>query len=270
MGVQGMTKRASVLGAMAVVLVMVGASSAQALMFDFDPLTDGASNSSIQTYMNNLLSAQHPGGSVTVTGAVGEKDYTGDNHVVGPVSGQTVTSETLGTSNGGVHHNGALDTFLVNPSTTDRITMLFNFPIYEVSFDYEIFPDATTPDWHNSNPANASWPDFTFKADNATVFYTDGLAPGAGGTLSHSPFSGPVANELAPQFLGQSGTWTFANGVTKLEFVDWPVRIGIDNLRLTDWRPVPEPSSLVLVGLGGLAAVIRRRRALLLSTRTAA
>ena len=59
--------------------------------------------------------------------------------------------------------------------------------------------------------------------------------------------------ELAPQLLALSGSWYFANGITKLEFVDWPRMIGIDNLALTT---VPEPGTVALLafGLFGLRA----------------
>ncbi len=226
--------------------------SAHAVLLDFDTLSDDQGNSSVQTYIRNILHAVNPAWSVTVSGAKAETEYTGDGHVVGPVVNSHATSETLGTSNGGVHHSG-LDTFLMN-SGSDRITMLFNFPIYQVSFDYEIFPDATTPDGRNSSPANANWPDFTLLADGTTVFNTNGVMPS--GATSHSPSSGVSHTEYTPQFLGQSGTWNFAHGVTKLEFVDWPVAIGIDNL---DINHSPEPGSMVLLSLGLVSMGLRRR-----------
>ena len=242
-------------------VVAVQVPAAEAILFDFDSLADNSSNGTVQTYMRNILQGVNAAWSVDLSGSKGEKNYTGDNRVVGPVNGATVTSETLGTSNFGVHHNGANDTFLQNTGST-TIAMQFNFPIYSVSFDYEIFPDATTPDWRNSSTANPNWPDFTFKADGTVQFHTFGIAPGASGTFLHSPNSGAVNNEFAPQFLGQSGTWFFSGGVTKLEFVDWPVAIGIDNLCV---NAVPEPSALFLFGSGligmlGLRVTNRRSR----------
>ncbi len=124
--------------------ISVPAAHALLIDFDFNSLADEASNAKVQKYMNNILKVLHPGGTVKVTGAKAEKEYTGDGHVVGPVSGNTVTPLTLGNTNGGVYHNGALDTFLVN-SGSDRISMLFSFPIYSVFFDYEIFPVGTCP-----------------------------------------------------------------------------------------------------------------------------
>ena len=249
----------------AVVLVIPASAHASIVSFDFNTLSDGASNSAVQTYMRNVLT-NFSAGSVSVSGAVGEANYNGDNHVVGPTSGQSVSSETLGTSDGGVHHNGGLDTFLVNSTSTDRITMTFTNPIYVVSFDYEIFPDQTCQS-SQCNPTN--WPDFTFAGNGAVQFHTQGIVPGQQGTDLHSPFSGANSNELAPQFLGTSGLWFFINGITKLEFIDWPRQIGIDNLRLGN-NPcdipgrcgpvIPEPSSLLLMGSGLLGGAIRSRR----------
>jgi len=223
-----------------------------------------------------INTAAIPGGNVTVTGAGGEKNYTGDKHVVGPayqaiVNGQPVTkvrAETLGTSDHGAHHNGAFDTFLVN-SGRDRITMIFSFPIYALSFDYEILPDGTCPKQSAScKPTTANWPDFTFKADDIKQFQTLAKLPGDAGTYEHSPLSGPGKKELAPQFLGVSDELFFPQGVTKVEFVDWPRMIGIDNLILQiDPIPeavthVPEPGTLLFLGtgLGGLAAWKIRRK----------
>jgi len=254
-------------GLIASFLVAVPSAHAFVITFDFNTLADGASNSSIQTYMRNLITATAgtpAGASVTVTGAVGEANYTGDSHVVGPVSGSVVSSETLGTSNGGVHHAG-LDTFIINNSSSSEIKLVFNFPIYSLSFDYEIFPDGTCP---NSSCSAANWPDFTFTANGVLQFETLGILPGNLGTYPHSPASGATHTEPAPQFLGQSGYLSFPGGVTTLEFIDWPVTIGIDNLVISPSQipvppsSVPEPGSLVLVlvGLLGLALNASRHR----------
>ncbi len=251
------------------------AASAHAslISFDFNSLKDGASNSKVKTYMQGVVTTKHPGGTVNVTGSQAEKDYTGDNHVVGPVSGHSVSSETLGTSDGGVHHTGDNDTYLIN-NDADRITITFSFPIYLASFDQEIFPDGTCPKLSlTCQPTSASWPDLTFQANNVAQFEELGIVPGQSGTYPHSPDSHYNVNEKAPQYLGVSGNWAFASGVTKLEFIDWPQHIGIDNLQVydnvcdlpngcpsnntpSDPTPhTPEPSSLWLVGSGLLSAL---------------
>jgi hypothetical protein len=92
-------------------------------------------------------------------------------------------------------------------------------------------------------------------------FKTMAVMPGnPGAPYLHSPASGG-STELAPQFLGQSGTWFFPTGVTYLEFMDWPATVGIDNLTIN----VPEPGSLLLFAGGFLIflAVARRRKATL-------
>lgn len=231
--------------------VAAPSASAGLISFDFNGLADGDGNSTVQTYLNGILAIAHPGGAVTVSGSQAENNYTGEGYVVGPVSGSFVNPETLGTSDWGVHHSGPLDTFLVNQSAFDRITMTFSFPIYSASFDYEIFPDGTCPQSSPScQPVTANWPDFTFAAGSTVQFRTLSVVPGTFGTFPHSPNSGIVLNELAPQFLGLSGNWDFPSGVTTLEFIDWPRMIGMDNLRLTD--VVPEPASVFLMGSGFL------------------
>ena len=245
-------------------MLAVASQSAHAVTFNFNSLSDGASNSQVQTYMNGVLGST---GTVNVIGALGENNYTGDNHVVGPV-----TSETLGTSDSNVHHSGNNDTFLVNStSNNDRIKMVFSVPIYSISFDYEIFPNGSCPDAGATGCANDSstnWPDFTFKADGTQIFRTLGTDPCAGGTYTHSPFSGASNCEKAPQLLGLSGLISFQNGVTTLEFIDWPQQIGIDNLNLdfcgANCSPsrvpnnVPEPSATMLVGIGMISMITLR------------
>ena len=108
---------------------------------------------------------------------------------------------------------------LVN-SGSDRITIVFPSPIFSLEFDYEIFPNGDVPDGSKVDPSK--FPDFTLIADGKVIFQEFGVIPGTNGTFAHSPFSGPNRNELAPQLLATSGLITFANGVTRLEFVDWP------------------------------------------------
>ena len=126
--------RKLVYGAAVAAWVLGLASSAQAslITFDFNALGDDNSNTKVQTYMNNVLDGS---GAVQVTGSKAEKNYDGDDHVVGPTVGSHVKSHTLGTGDGGIYRGEPLDAFIIN-SGTDRITMLFSMPIYAVSFDY--------------------------------------------------------------------------------------------------------------------------------------
>jgi hypothetical protein len=265
---------------------------AAAVTFDFNSLADGATLAQVQAYMNSVLAA-NGGGSVTVTGALGEKNYTGDGHVVSrPVPpASSVRSETLGTTDGATwqsnalvnsgggavtsHYNGNLDTFIVNGGSgnPDRITLRFNFAIESVAFDYQIFPNGTCPNYMTCSAA--SWPDFTFEAGAAPPELVQaGLAPPLSSDLpDRSPMSNP---ERAPQYLGftainlNPATNGAANSL--LQFIDWPAMIGIDNLVVTrcchppsQLQDVPEPSSLLLLGAGfiglGVGAWRRHRSA---------
>lgn len=257
-----------------------GLAHAGLISLDFNNINDAASNSTVQTKINEQLAGT--GITATVAGARGEKNYTGDGHVVGPLvttsNGPQRKSLTLGNSDFGVYHGGALDGFLVNSTTNnDRITMTFSEKIFGVSFDFEIFPDGTCPNGGTNgclSPTSSNWPDFTLKADGALVFTVDAedpsnlaavsisapitvVAPVAPNLLD-SPMSGATGApyELAPQLLAMSGWWDIPGGAYKLEFIDWPRQIGIDNLQMTT---VPEPGSLALVAAGLGAGWLRRR-----------
>jgi len=255
------------------------ASSAWAITFDFDSLAKAtntaAANTAVQTYMQSILTGAGAG-TVVVTGSRAETDYTGDNHVVGPASPGGITPLTLGNTDGGVQHASPWDAYLVNQDGFDRITMVFSRPVSKISFDFEIFPDGTCPAVGATGCANntgTNWPDFSLLAGSTSStslrFHALGLDPSNttnSMTFRKSPASYP-SNELAPQLLGVSGDLLFADGVTKLEFVDWPRRIGIDNLTITFVPPpliphVPEPGTLALLSLGFAGLWLRRRSVL--------
>jgi len=224
---------------------------ATTITFDFNSLSNGASDSSVQTYMRNQISGSIPGGSVTVTGAVASNSYTGDGHVVGPCVGSNCTSTTLATTGG---------TFIMNNGPTyNEIKMVFSgLSIYQVSFNLEIFPDASCANGNTCGQSN--YPDFIFKANGTTQQTWYGSMPAAPG-YTHSPYSGSSSTELAPQLLITTPVTFNLNGATTLEFIDWPAEIGIDCLKITT-TPVPEPGSLLLLGGGMLASLPWLRRKL--------
>lgn len=247
----------------AVLLLWAGATaSATIITFDFNSghasspnLASSAGNTGVQSYMNAELLAQLGAGkTVTVTGAQANQSYTGDGHVVGPGNGST--SLTLGNSDGGVQNANANDNFIDNVSGITTIMMTFNFKIYGVSFDFEIFPDGTCK---TGIRCGVNQPDLSLFADGNLVFGKIlGVQPGnPGAPYLHSPNSGSSNNEQAPQYLGQSGNIAL-NGVTKLEFVDWPATIGVDNLKVSN--QVPEPASIILLGSGLLVSLTLVRR----------
>ncbi|MEP7063336.1 MAG: hypothetical protein ABI881_13150 [Betaproteobacteria bacterium] len=280
--------------------VLAVPASATLITFDFDAMayrssSTPGSNSAVQTYLNNTWSGAGLSGSVAVTGAgeLSNNQYTGDGHVVGPSTCTartsngscrtwTTTSATLGSTEGGVQGSAAIeafsssnrDNYIVN-SGSDRIVITFPDPVYSISFDYEIFPDGSCPSSSQCGLNSVNLPDFEFLVGNSTASMTSGFAttygayPGTPGTYSHSPDSGHGSTEKAPQALRVSGSILFNQGVTTLAFVDWPERIGIDNLRIDTQchgidcprHDAPEPPMLPIVALGlGLVWLSTRER----------
>ena len=203
-----------------------------------------AGNAPIATSMNSALSAAGFGAaSVSVSGGLATKTYNGEGHVIG---------QSLGISDNGVNHAGN-DTFIMNnnfgigASSTDRFTLTFtNFKIYSLSFDWQIFPDATCPagSWCASHPSDSNWPDIALLigASNTPVWSALATLPNSGAD---------------PQAIGHSPE-IYLNGAQSLTFRDWPAEIGIDNLRIEGClasapnclnTSVPEPSSLPLAAL---------------------
>jgi hypothetical protein len=253
-----------------IVFLCVSAASARAdYVFNFNSLaaftgTTGNNSSAIAAYMDSIFGCAN---CVTVTGAVTDRTYNGENHVVGPNGHSITLGNTDGaTSNSDNSNPTTNDTFLSNLTDKSRSVsseivikltgIVLNGPI---SFDYEIFPDATCQSKTN---CSAGLPDFTFAVNGGTkVFTTYGAFPAdkTDGTSTHSPNSGSTHTENSAQYIGTySGTLT---NVTELDFIDWPAAIAIDNLVLSH---APEPRGVGFV-MGGLLlavmAVTKRRQA---------
>jgi hypothetical protein len=247
----------------ALALSFAASAHASSVVFTFNTLSPSAGDNSaaVATYMDGLLGCAN---CVTVTGAATDQTYNGDGHVVGPGNGST--SLTLGTTDGATVSNSnsilnaGYDTFLSNTANkngtnqiSQQIIMTFA-PGWalngNISFDYEIFPDASGT---TLNP-----PDLTFNAWNGgSLLQTKtflGVVPGTGPIGStHSPVS---ANETSPQLIGTYSTGPLTN-VTELDFIDWPATIGIDNLAVT--TPEPRFYGILLAGLLGLAGIAYHR-----------
>jgi hypothetical protein len=263
--------------------VLGSAVSARAdITFTFDSITyaTGNQDTAIAHYMDTLLggtcatlfncvtvtglqSNGTPGGSVAT-----DETYNGDGHVVSNTSGKSLT---LGDSNGATSNSsttpGATDIFLANTDDnrsqlSQGIEITFTTAVTLTGFDYEIFPDGTCPDLHSNDcgAGQSNLPDLVFKTNGTTQATFTGDAPcatvggcqsqansGKDGTSIHSPISGSGSTELAPQLIG---TWTGSiSGVTKIDFLDWPATIGVDNIKISS--PTPEPTGGVFM-IGGL------------------
>lgn len=284
----------AVLAAMVLLTMSGSAARAGSYLFNFNssslynsstttagpPTTDNSA--AISAYMDTLLPA---GSGVTVAGAASSGSptnpgYAGEGYVVctSGGSGSGCTPDTLATK--------YQTPFLVTDGSVqvggnNAITMAFtgNIEVSSLTFDFEIFPNASCPNGNTCNPQ----PDFNFKmttgsstVENCTVF---GVLPGSALTTTApacatgaiSSFSGgPSAStntsspngtpQLASQYLGTM-TFNFTTPVTNptLSFIDWPATIGVTNIQLTT-VPVPEPSSLFMLvsGLIGLGIILRR------------
>lgn len=250
-------------GLLAGIALLVGsASSARAdFNFNFNSLAaySGSSDNTlaIAQYMDGVLGGQCAISlnCVTVVGAVTDRTYNGENHVVGP-SG---VSRTLGNTDGATSNSGSAtattnDTFLstivdsTSRQVSTEIKIIFSHGIVlngPISFDYEIFPDAACA----SSGSCSSKPDFKFAVNGGSPLWTTlGVFPSSGGSdgsSTHSPDSGG-GTEQSAQYIGTySGT---LSGVTELDFIDWPAAIAIDNLKVAT---TPEPRGVALM-LGGL------------------
>ena len=238
-------------------------------------LSEGAGDAAIKAYMDAVLLADGcTGCSVTVTGAVADHTYNGENNVVGPGG----VSDTLGNTEGATSNSAAAvtnrnDNFLANTNDSstqisNEITMVFTgLSVYSVSFDYEIFPDGSCPSLSSCGTGDSNLPDFEFTTGSGAgtpVFTTYGSVPSSTDAYGDGSSTKYGATTIySPQYIGVSGTRAVGSGsgVKELNFVDWPATIGIDNLVITTDPSVPEPASVFLLGTAcaGVLLSLRRR-----------
>jgi hypothetical protein len=249
-----------------------GHAVATVIDLDFNVIGTG-NNAAVQSYLDAIAGA----GAITVRGAVANQIYNGDGHVF--KDGNSIR-ETLGTSefvdgvltpNTANPHHLVYDTFLYNVggegSTNtaygsygdDKIVFDFATPVTSIAFDWEVFPDASCqlPGFYDGcgpRYTSSNMPDFELWAGTPTSQLYDYHSGDASGDF---PVAGSK-NGSFPQGIGYFET-AFAAGVTHVEFVDWPARIGIDNLQGAS-RVLSEPPSLALVALQALGFVGWRRK----------
>jgi MYXO-CTERM domain-containing protein len=264
----------------AVALMAGGAARAGQIAFNFSSLNTSSTNAQI----SSLMSSQ-AGSAVTVTGAQVNTNYDGDDHVVGPTIGGTVVPWTLGDSGGTATNPTAptskTPTYSAYLATTGTITMNFSTPIYAVTFDFEIFPDASPPvptfefsatdssnkvvaAQYQGNMTNLPWVVYSIAPGS-----NDAYLPGDPVTSTHSPNSGTGSTETSDQLIGEvTFVFSASDPATSLTFADWPQEIGINNLIINPngvtpfTSVVPAPPSAVLLGFGalGLAGFVARSR----------
>lgn len=257
-------------------------ANAGTFTFNFNSLASGANSAAIATYMDGVLGCAN---CVTVTGAIADRTYSGENNVVGPGGVPVTLGTTDNAANNSATPGRTYDTFLANTSDSSvpisqEISISFTgMSIASASFDYEIFPDGTCASlgWgHCGGPSNngstslannPNTPDFEFTTGAAVggtnIFTTYGVAPSASGTNGTSTLNGSTTIH-SPQYVGMSGLMTLG-GVSELNFIDWPATIGVDNLVLTTTTSggsgsVPEPTSVLLLATACAGVVVAMRR----------
>jgi hypothetical protein len=232
-------------------------------------------------------------------GQQGTSSYAGEGYVVGPVNGtahpltlantnnspspntynvaqwdgfnNTTNLPTLNTTEGFIKNCTSVDpglssgpTYATGCSGTspDIFIDFHGLKITSLSFDFEIFPDGTCPSLSNCG-GGANLPDLKlWTGDNGTGTPLGtwlGIVPNTTTLYDFSINHPSGAGETAPQLLGVA---SYSNlNISTLDFMDWPVTIGIDNLVIT--YSTPEPASIAIFAFGfvGLATIARRKRA---------
>lgn len=260
--------RRATLGVAVLLFIALGTANAGTITFNFNPTT----TQSVQSYLTAALNAQVSG--ATVTASTGNNKpiwggtYTGDGHVVGQNCKGTNCSTTLGSDEG--KPLGGSDNFLINNhGTGDYFTLTFTgVQFNEISFDLEIFPDASCTVLSRSkcggSPTSGIYPDqpdFMLLINGTQSGHWYGLTPGSGGDASSYTKSQVSTAEVTPQLLLDGSNritvdFTPNGNTTVLTFKDWPATIGIDNLTLTQ---TPEPATCLLLGSGFVAMLLRKK-----------
>jgi hypothetical protein len=275
----------SLVGALLVLGTGISARAETLNMLDFTGYAT-ASDSQLQTYIatelgsavKNVTLTGAEGGGVPCGGSAtgdclggtynGNVYYTGDGHVVGPGNGSS--SYTLANKDGGFIINNN-----VSGGGSSYINLQFTLTggataITGLAFDYEIFPNDDCSIYYC--PGTAGDISVSNAAGGGTVDWSNvAVEPGkpGGSTYTKSPASNPETN---PQLIGSVDLTSGLSNLCKdesgsyvcdISFNDWPPTIGIEDVVITtNTDPVPEPTSIILLGtiLSIVMFKMRRRR----------
>lgn len=142
-------------------------------------------------------------------------------------------------------------------NATPRLVTIFTLP---GAGQYNIYGY-----YHINNSGAGDWDASFALGSGSATSYTDSNGTNLAATIGH--FTEAVVVDAGSDinlFEASLGVWdTSVNGLTVSVYIDDPETSGSDDRTWYDgvgYEAVPEPSSIALLGLGGLALVLRRRR----------
>ena len=166
-------------------LVCMGVPSlARASFVDFNSLANNANDAAIGILLTTEFDANGYTGTVTVSGALASNTWTADGHVVGPTNGPSYTLAQKDPSGNGTFIQN--DSLGVAGPASDAIVLSFSVPINlsSISFDYEIFPDATCPSLSSCGTNGSNLSDISVTDTSNRNFSTSKIDQTTSGTTT--------------------------------------------------------------------------------------